>query len=252
MIGLYVYIFVIGLVLGSFYNVVGLRIPAGQSIVKPRSACPSCSHTLTARELIPVFSYVGQRGRCSRCSARISPIYPFFEFFTGILFVFAFYQMGWDAETVVGWTLISLLMIIVVSDVSYMLIPNKILLFFLIVFLIERMLVPLQPWWQSITGALLGFILLFLIAVISKGGMGGGDVKLFGLLGLVLGDKLIILAFLLSCFFGTVFGFVGLLTGHVERGKPMPFGPFIALGALTAYFFGNHLIQYYVSLLYKW
>ncbi|WP_028399377.1 prepilin peptidase [Ectobacillus panaciterrae] len=247
MLGLYIYIFIVGLVLGSFYNVVGMRVPAGQSIVRPRSACPSCSHTLTARELVPVLSYVWQGGKCRNCRTRISPVYPVFELLTGLLFAFTFYWLGWDAEVFIGWTLVSLLMIIVVSDLSYMLIPNKILLFFMIVFVIERICVPLHPWWESIMGAAIGFILLFLIAVLSKGGMGGGDVKLFGVLGFVLGGKLVILAFLLSCFFGTIFGLAGLATGHVKRGKPMPFGPFIMLGALTSYFFGHRLIQYYIS-----
>lgn len=247
MLGLYIYIFIVGLVLGSFYNVVGMRVPAGQSIVRPRSACPSCSHALTARELVPVLSYVWQGGKCRNCGTRISPVYPVFELLTGLLFAFTFYWSGWDAEVFIGWTLVSLLMIIVVSDLSYMLIPNKILLFFLIVFTMERIFVPLHPWRDSIIGAAIGFILLYLIAVISKGGMGGGDVKLFGVLGLVLGGKLVILAFLLSCFFGTIFGLAGLTTGHVKRGKPMPFGPFIMLGALTSYFFGHRLIQYYIS-----
>ncbi|WP_379969044.1 prepilin peptidase [Ectobacillus sp. sgz5001026] len=246
----YAYIFVVGLVLGSFYNVVGLRVPAKKSIVRPRSACASCGHTLTYAELVPVFSYIWQQGKCKTCGASISPIYLIFELLTGLLFVYTFDLLGFQAEVFVGWTLVSLLIIIVVSDLTYMLIPNIILLFFFVIFAIERLIIPLQPWWSSLSGAGIAFILLFLIAAFSKGGMGGGDVKLFALLGFVLGGKLVILAFLLSAFFGTVFGLLGLMTGRLKRNKPMPFGPYIMMGTLVAYFFGNEMIRYYISLFY--
>ncbi|WP_281503666.1 A24 family peptidase [Ectobacillus sp. JY-23] len=247
MIGLYAYVFVVGLVLGSFYNVVGMRVPVGKSIVSPRSACTRCGHKLGARELVPVLSYFWQKGKCRGCGGRISPIYAVFELLTGVLFIYAFYAIGWDAELFIAWALISLLMIIVVSDLSYMLIPNKIVLVFLAVFI---GLLPFSHliWWEHLLGAALGFGLLLAIAMISKGGMGGGDVKLFGLLGFVLGPKMVLLAFMLSAFYGTVFGLIGLWTGHVQRGKPMPFGPFIMLGTLTAYFFGVQLLELYFSL----
>jgi leader peptidase (prepilin peptidase)/N-methyltransferase len=248
MVFLYMYIFLVGIVLGSFYNVVGMRVPVGKSVVKPRSACSGCFHTLTARELIPVVSYVLQRGQCRSCGKAISPIYPIFECLNGLLFVYSFYVFGWSMETLLAWTLVSLLLIIVVSDLSYMLIPNKILLFFLPVFLLERAVISLNPWWDSLLGGTIGFLLLLLIAVVSKGGMGGGDVKLFALLGFVVGVKLVLLAFLLSCLTGSVFGMIGLATGHVKRGEPMPFGPFIAIGTLLAHFYGDALIHYYFSL----
>ncbi|WP_416825538.1 prepilin peptidase [Ectobacillus polymachus] len=247
---LYAYIFLVGIVLGSFYNVVGLRIPAGKSIIRPRSACPTCEQTLGAAELVPIFSYLWQQGKCKHCKTPISYIYVWFELLTGLLFVSTFYLLHFQAEVLVGWTLVSLLIIIVVSDLTYMLIPNSILLFFFGIFAIERFFIPLHPWWNSISGACIAFILLFLIAVISKGGMGGGDVKLFAVLGFVLGGKLVILAFLLSAFFGTVFGLLGLMTGRLKRNKPMPFGPYIMMGTLVAYFFGNRMIQYYISLFY--
>ncbi|MFD3447488.1 prepilin peptidase [Microbacteriaceae bacterium 4G12] len=249
MIILYSYIFVVGTVLGSFYNVVGMRVPIGQPIVHSRSACPSCSHTLSAKELIPILSYILQGGKCRSCSRRISPIYPIFELITGVLFVLSFVLIGWQAEVLVAWTFVSLFVIIAVSDISYMLIPNKVLLFFAPLFIVERFVVPLQPWWDSVIGAGVGFGLLRLIVFISKGGMGGGDVKLFALIGFVLGFKLVLVTFLLSSLFGTIFGLLGMITGHVKRGEPMPFGPFIMMGSLTAYFFGESLLQYYFSFL---
>jgi leader peptidase (prepilin peptidase) / N-methyltransferase len=242
-------IFFSGLIFGSFFNVVGLRVPKGESIVKPRSHCPSCKRTLTAWELVPVVSYVVQGGKCRGCGVRISPLYPFVELFTAILFTISLLVVGWSKELVVSWTLISLLMIIFVSDIRYMIIPDKVLLFFAVIFIIERIFVPLLPWWDSLVGAVVGFSLLLLIAVLSKGGMGGGDIKLFALLGFVLGWKMVLLAFFLSTLYGTVFGMIGMVLGKVRRGEPMPFGPYIVFGTLTAYFFGQSILEWYQQLI---
>ncbi|MEC1759139.1 prepilin peptidase [Schinkia azotoformans] len=239
------YLFVIGLIFGSFFNLVGLRIPENLSIVKPRSACPNCNHQLTAVELIPVISFLIQRGKCKNCSSKISPIYPTFELITGILFAFSFYYFGLTTELIVSLTLISMLIIIVVSDIKYMLIPDKVLIFFAPLFIIERIFIPLDPWWNPILGAAIGFGLLLLIAIVSRGGMGGGDIKLFAILGLVLGWKLVLLAFFMSTLFGSIFGIIGLLIKKVERGKPMPFGPYIALGTIVTYYWGEILINWY-------
>lgn len=245
---IYLLIFLYGITLGSFYNVVGLRVPVKKSIVRPRSHCSSCGHTLAAKELIPLISYILLRGKCRCCKASVSPLYPIFELITGILFVASPLILGWSSELFVAWTLISLLMIIAVSDIAYMLIPDKILLFFVFPLLIERILIPLSPWWDSLVGAVVGFVLLFLIAIVSKGGMGGGDIKLFGVIGLVLGTKLVLVAFFLSTLFGTVGGLIGMLFGKVKKGKPIPFGPFIVLGTLVSYFYGEKIIHWYLNI----
>ncbi|MCC3356551.1 prepilin peptidase [Bacillus sp. REN16] len=247
-ITIYLYIFIVGLLLGSFFNVVGLRIPAGESIVRPRSACPTCKHQLTAIELIPVFSYILQGGKCRNCKTRISPIYASFELVTAILFTISPLLVGWSKELIIAWTLISLLMIIFVSDLTYMIIPDKVLLFFAPVFIIERIFIPLEPWWDMLAGSIVGFLLLYLIAIISRGGMGGGDIKLYAVLGLVLGWKLVLLSFFLATIFGTVIGLCGMVIGKVKKGKPMPFGPSIVIGTLLAYFFGQDIISWYIEL----
>jgi leader peptidase (prepilin peptidase) / N-methyltransferase len=238
-----------GTVLGSFYNVVALRVPDGKSIVAPRSACPKCGHQLRALELIPVLSYFLQRGKCRQCKVRISPVYPFFELLTGILFGIAHLIVGWNGELVIALTLISLFVIITVSDLAYMIIPDKVLIVFTGIFLIERIFIPLSPWWDSLSGAAVGFILLLLIAIVSKGGMGGGDIKLFAVIGFVLGVKLLLLSFFLSTMFGAVFGVLGLLFGFIKRKQAIPFGPFIAAGTLIAYFYGDHIFEAYINLL---
>nr|WP_216367423.1 A24 family peptidase [Anoxybacillus sp. EFIL] len=242
--------FLLGLLLGSFYNVVGLRVPKGESIVAPRSHCPHCKRTLTALELIPVVSYLLQKGKCRACSARISFVYPLIELSTAILFTLAPLFVGWSAEVAVSWTLISLFVIIFVSDVHYMVIPNRVLLFFTPLLLVERLwIAPLTPWWDSLLGSVVGFMILFVIAVVSKGGMGGGDIKLFALIGLALGAKLTVLAFFLSTLVGTIFGLIGMALGRVKRGEPMPFGPAIVVGTLIAYFFGETIIHVYVKVM---
>ncbi|MDQ0208009.1 prepilin peptidase [Alkalicoccobacillus murimartini] len=243
------YLAVVGLVFGSFYNVVGLRVPVGASIVKPRSHCSKCERTLEAKELIPVFSFLVQGGSCRTCDTKISFLYPTTELMTGILFALSFYLLGWSPETIVALLLVSLLAIIFVSDMRYMLIPDKVLLFFTVPLILMRVFVaPLTPWWDAWFGALLGFGLLLLIAIISRGGMGGGDIKLFAVLGLVLGWKMVLLTLFLASTYGAIFGGGALLLRKVKRKQAIPFGPFIAAGALTAYFFGNDLIRLYIEL----
>jgi leader peptidase (prepilin peptidase) / N-methyltransferase len=244
------WIFIYGLILGSFYNVVGLRIPFKESIVKPRSACPKCKHTLTPLELIPVLSYLIQGGKCRKCKSRISPLYPIMELLTGILFVIVPLALGWTNEIWVGWTLVSLFIIITVSDIKYMLIPDKILLFFAGIFLVERIFIPLSPWWDSLLGAAVGFSLLLLISIVSKGGMGGGDIKLYALIGFVLGTKLVLMSLFISTLLGALIGIIGIMIGAFERKKPIPFGPFIAVGTLIAYFYGNTIFNAYLSFFY--
>lgn len=242
--------FLFGITFGSFFNVVGLRVPLKESIVEPCSACPKCKHKLTPFELIPVLSYLIQRGKCRKCQARISPLYPIMEFLTGALFVVVPLALGWNAEIWVGWTLVSLFIIITVSDIKYMLIPDKILIFFAGIFLVERIFIPLSPWWDSILGAAIGFTLLLVISFVSKGGMGGGDIKLYALLGFVLGTKLVLMSLFISTLLGALIGIIGIGLGFFERKKPIPFGPFIAVGTLIAYFFGNTIFNAYLNLFY--
>ena len=237
-----------GIFLGSFYNVVGLRVPAGKSIVYPGSHCPSCGHKLKPLELIPVLSYFIQKGKCRGCGSRISPIYPSIEFLTGVLFATAPLIVGWTPELIIALTLISLFIIIFVSDIAYMIIPDKVLVVFAGIFLLERIFIPLTPWWDSLVGGAIGFVLLLVIALVSKGGMGGGDIKLFALIGFVVGTKTLLLSFFFSTLLGAVLGLLGMAFGFVKKGKPIPFGPFIAVGTLIAYYYGDSLISLYLNL----
>ncbi|MEK3764359.1 prepilin peptidase [Solibacillus sp. FSL K6-4121] len=240
---------IFGLVFGSFYNVVGLRVPKKESIVTPPSHCVNCNRRLRAFELIPVLSWVFLRGKCRTCGVKVSPIYAFTELITGLLFAFATWQLGITWELAVALLFISLLVIINVSDIAYMLIPDKILLFFLPLLIVGRILSPLEPWWDSIVGAVLGFSLLLLIAIISKGGMGGGDIKLFLLIGLVLGTYNTLLTLFIASIIGTIVGIVILKVRRKGRKTPVPFGPSIALATIIVYFYGEQIIDMYLNLL---
>src|SRR5699024_12269919 len=140
--------FTIGSIFGSFYNVVGLRVPLGVDFIKNRSECMHCKSELSWFELIPIFSYVLQKGKCRHCHTSISLIYPIIELCTGFLFLFAYIYIGWSFALIVFMLLISLSIIVLVSDLRYMLIPNYLLLFFLSFFLIAWFFQSLSCWYD--------------------------------------------------------------------------------------------------------
>lgn len=240
--------FLFGITFGSFYNVVGLRLPKQMPFVHDHSHCPTCQHRLRWHELVPIVSYLWQRGTCTHCDARISPVYPCMELLTGLLFAYSYFIFGFQIELITAILFISLLIIISVSDIAYMLIPNKILLSFLPILIMMRIIVPLNPWYDMIVGAIVGFGLIALIIIVSKGGMGAGDMKLFFVLGVVIGWKQVLLTFFLASLIGTLFGLILKSLQKLKRKQPIPFGPSIAIAALIAYFHGETLLALYLSL----
>lgn len=242
--------FIYGTVLGSFYNVVGLRVPKETLFKQQRSYCDTCERTLSWTELIPIFSYLFQRGRCKGCGEKISPIYPIMEFITGFLFAYSFYRFGFSHLTVQGLLLTSLIVPITVSDITYQKIPNKILLFFTPLFMIYRFIYPLLPWWDSLLGAMVAFILVFIIILISKGGMGMGDLKYYTLFGFIFGLNYFFLLFFLSTLYGVVIGVVKMKKDGTGGKTRLAFGPFIGLAALTVFYFGPQIVNWYLNLFY--
>ena len=242
--------FIYGITFGSFFNVVGLRVPKKESIISPPSYCTTCDRQLKFLDLVPVLSFVVLKGKCRGCGSKISGLYPFMELVTGIVFALSFYKLGFSMELVVAILFMSLLVIITVSDIAYMLIPDKVLLPFAVVFLVLRLVVPLDPWWDSLAGAVVGFSILLLIAVVSKGGMGGGDIKLFFLIGLVLGCMQTLLTLFLAAVIGSIVGIVILKKSGQGRKTPVPFGPSIALAAVITYFWGDNLVAWYGNLFF--
>ncbi len=224
-------------------------MPKNIPFTNERSVCPHCKHQLSWYENIPLMSYVIQQGKCRNCKGKISFIYPTTELLTGCLFALSFWEIGVQIELITALLLVSMLMIILVADIKYMLIPNKVLLFFLPFFIVLRLVEPLEPWWSPLAGAGIGIGLLAIIIMVSRGGMGAGDMKLFGVLGIVLGWEHVLLVFFLSCMIGSVIGMILLLLKIINRKQAVPFGPYIVIGALIVYFYGDSLINWYFNLL---
>ncbi len=228
-------LFILGAILGSFYNVVGYRLPKGESIVYPSSHCPNCNHKLSFLELIPILSYILQKGRCKNCKEKISLFYPIFEGLTGVLFVLSYISFGLDLKIIIVLTFISMIIIIVVSDYHYLIISDEVLIFFAIILLIEIVCINgFNAGISAILDGLLSFITMFLIKkfgdfIFKKESMGGGDIKLMFLFGMVLSYPIAIL----SIFVGSLFGLpIALLILYKKNDHVIPFGPFLALGGV--------------------
>jgi len=170
------------------------------------------------------------------------------ELSTGILFSIAYLELGFSKELIVALLFISMLVIITVSDLAYMLIPDKILIFFGVLLILSRILSPLNPWWESVVGAFIGFGILLLIAILSKGGMGGGDIKLFFVIGWVLGMIPTLLTLFVAAFIGMIAGFIELKIKNADKKTPVPFGPSIAAASLIVYFYGDIILEWYTNL----
>lgn len=240
--------FLFGMLFGSFYNVVGLRIPNRESIIFPPSHCPVCKTRLTASQLFPVLSFCILKGRCRTCQASISPIYPVMELIAGVSFALVFLFHGFTWKTIAGLLLASLLLIVSVSDIAYRIIPDRVVLPFLGLFLLLRFFYhPDYSFANHLIAMALGFGLFLLLAVLSNGGVGGGDIKLYAVVGLFLGTPLLVLTILLSTLFGTSYGLLSLLLKGGGRNTAIPFGPFIALGAMISCLFGEGMIKWYVE-----
>ena len=210
-----------------------------------RSMCPHCRQDLLWFELIPIISFLVQKGKCRSCIHPISSLYPIIELISGVLFVFALWQVGFQSELIMALLLISISMIVMVTDLYYMIIPNRVLLFFLPCFIFAGILTPLEPWHDALTGAVCGFLLIGSVIVLSGGGMGAGDMKLLALLGSVLGLKKIILTFFLAVCLGGIIGIGMIIAKRANRKEPVPFAPYLLTGALVSFFYGNRILQIY-------
>ena len=246
---IYSYIFIMGLIFGSFFNVVGIRVPNKETLLG-RSHCPNCNKQLGVVELIPIIGYIVLKGKCQECKHPISIKYPIMEFITGLLFLVSFVILKENmVEYVLIVLFISLLVIITVSDMYYQIIPDSILLVFFPVILILRIMSPIELWYDGLLGGLLGFGFMYLIALygkkrFKKDALGGGDIKLYLIIGVVLGYQTVFLSLLFASLIALIYSFI-----FSEKGKYLPFVPFIAIGSLLAYFLGNTILEWYTMFL---
>ena len=227
--------FLFGTIFGSFYNVVGDRLPRGKSIIFPRSHCPKCGHILTPLELIPIFSFLLQKGKCKNCKAPIPWFHPVFEIASGILFALSYLAFGLTWELLIALTFVSMLLIIFVSDIETMIIPDEVLIVFGILLLIEIYFIRGGgALFSALISGIVSFIIMFLLKkfgdfLFKKESMGGGDIKLMGIFGIVLGWPFAII----SIFLGSIIGLpIAIMTLKKNSNHEIPFGPFLSLGAI--------------------
>lgn len=231
--------FILGTLFGSFFTVIGLRLPKKENFINSRSHCDSCHHELSLTEMIPLISYIFQRGRCKHCKKKVDGLSSYIEFFTGVLFAVAYYSYGFTYELLIALGIVSLLMIIVVSDITYLIIPDELLIFFSIYFIIVQYLnLGFAGVAEKILTGIFLFTLMYLIMVIGnkalkKESLGGGDIKLMFLFGLIL-DPLLG-AF--SIFLGSLFALpMSLYLLYKQHEKVIPFGPFLLIALTFIYF----------------
>ncbi len=239
----------VGLLLGSFLNVCIYRIPRGESIVFPPSHCPQCQHRLGPLELIPLLSFLWQRGRCRHCSAPISWRYPLVELLAAVLLSIVYLRFGWSPELVYYSGLTALLLVISFIDLDTMVIPTQ-LVGVGVVWASAYNIYTRQPLLDWLLAGALGYGLFYLIYILSRGGMGGGDVRLAGLLGLVLGLKQLACALLIAFVAGAIVSLLLLASGRANRKTAIPFGPFLAIGCYVAAMWGQATLNWYSGLFF--
>ncbi|MTV49392.1 prepilin peptidase [Heliobacillus mobilis] len=242
--------FSVGTLIGSFLNVVIRRMPRGESIVSPPSHCPSCGFRLQWRDLIPLFSYLLLLGRCRNCGSSIGIRYPLIELVNGLGYLGIFLHRGFSLSSLSLMVLFSILLAVVFIDLDSMIIPDNLMLFGL---LTGILLTASQTWSvfvEGIIGMVIGGGILLTIAVLSKGGMGGGDIKLAGVLGLFLGSHQILLILFLSFLMGSVVGITLMIMKRKTMKDMIPFGPFLAMAAYISMFWGNSILYWYGLMYY--
>lgn len=232
--------FMIGAIFGSFYYVVAYRIPKGESIVAPPSHCPNCNHRLGPLELVPIFSYLFQGGKCKSCKCKISIFYPLFEIVCGLLFGFSYLSYGFSLELIIVLTFVSMIMIVMLSDYYYMIIPDEVLIFFIILLGVE--IVFIYNWQyllMHILYGLIAFVCMYLLKLLGdflfrKESMGGGDIKLLFTFGLMFGWQMSIV----SVFIASIIGLpISLMLLKKNNDHVLPFGPYLGMAALIVVLF---------------
>lgn len=231
--------FLLGLFMGSFYTVIGLRLPKREDFISNRSYCDNCKHTLSFIDMIPIVSFLLLRGKCRYCKKEINPLSTYMELFTGILFSLSYFIFGFSYELLIALGIVTMLSIISVSDISYYIIPDEVLVFFTGYFII--ILTLSNGVMATLVNMLSGFAMFLIMYTImlignflfKKESLGGGDIKLMFVIGLILSP----LPSLFVIFFGSLVALpISLLILIRKNTKLIPFGPFLLIAFLFIYF----------------
>jgi leader peptidase (prepilin peptidase) / N-methyltransferase len=244
--------FLVGCCFGSFYNVLIHRLPAGESIVRPGSHCPLCSTPIAFYDNIPLLSYLLLRGRCRHCGERIPLRYPSVEGLTGALTLLLFVRYGLAPQLFIEWIFVSLLIIITFIDLDTYLIPDALSVPGMIAGFAASFISLRLSWSDSLLGIFLGGGFFYLIAVgflylRHKEGLGGGDIKLLAMIGAYLGWPGVVFTVLTASIIGTVAGVIVMWRTRKGLGAMLPFGPFLASGAVLYLFWGDEFYRWYVK-----
>ena len=238
---------VLGLIVGSFLNVCIYRIPRKISIIKPASFCPGCGNSIKLWHNIPVLSFILLKGKCAYCGSRISFRYPFVEILNGILYVLAYLSFGLTPYLLFILIFISAMIVVSFIDIDFQIIPDQISVPLIFIGFIFSLFSNgytgfVSDFKESLIGIVVGGGSLLIVSIISKGGMGGGDIKLNAAVGAFLGWK----SSLLTIFIGSLIGsIVGIIILKKTGNRKIPFGPFLSIGALICLFSGEKILSWY-------
>jgi leader peptidase (prepilin peptidase)/N-methyltransferase len=249
-----IYAALLGLICGSFLNVVVHRLPRGGSVVRPRSSCPWCGGAIAAWDNVPVVSYLVLGGRCRRCRAPISPRYPLLEAATALLFIASVARFGPGPQGWIGAFFCWLLLALAAIDVEHFLLPDRITLAGVLAGLALQPWLPETTWLDALLGVLVGAGLLVLGINFwywwrGEEGMGMGDVNMLAMIGAFLGWQGVVVALFFAAFIGALTGVALMAVGRLGLRSKLPFGAFLAIGGLIALFWGPALLGRYLLLL---
>lgn len=252
---LYGIVFLVGSVVGSFLNVCIYRMPRGESIVLPASHCPSCNTPIRVLDNIPILSYLMLGGKCRNCKAKISFRYPMVEALNALFYTALIWRFGIGWHTLVYFVLASALIVITFIDLDFQIIPDSITMPGIFIGLVAGSLLLPDPFlrWTllgykaSFIGAAVGFGLFYAVAVLSRGGMGGGDIKMMAMVGALMGWKSVLLTTFIGSLLGSVWGISLMVFKGKGRKTKIPFGPYLAAGAVITLFYGQEILYWYLG-----
>ena len=239
------FIFIYGLLVGSFLNVCIYRIPLNKTVVHGRSFCPNCHSLIPWYLNIPLFSYLFLKGRCKSCQMPISPIYPAVELLNAVLWLMAYHVYGFSAQGITIAILFSVMIIIASIDFKYQIIPDSLVTIIVFIGVFCDVFVTVvygQPWYMGVLGLFAASIPLYLLSLIFKNGIGADEIKLLAAAGLIAGWQLILLALFLGAIYTGIFALFMIRAKKVSLKTALPFGSFLTAGIVTALLVGQNLI----------
>ncbi len=242
----YLYVFILGIVVGSFLNVVIYRLPLGISIAKGRSFCPSCKSPIKATQNIPLFSFLFLRGRCSHCGGKISWRYPLVEGLTGVLAMVSFWVFGLSLQFLIVFIATALLITIAFIDLDTMTIPNSLVIALIVPALASFFVFPEISLISRLIGIVVVSAPMLLLTLIIPDAFGGGDIKLMAVAGFMIGFANTLLATFIALLLGG--GLAIYILAKKKGGKHIAFGPYLCIGIYLAQNFGTAIIGCYFSL----